>query len=279
MPAAAAIIPAVIGAGGAVGGGIMGQNAADAAADAQRSASEAATNLQVGMYLQNRRDMQPFLRSARERLPYQAEALEEYSRRIMEGPGKFEDSPYYENLQNTLQGSIEQAAEAMMRGARASGGGPGSIGRDMAKYAAPLAGQLTMQGRQNWLNEWLQQLNPLAAQAMVGQTPYGNSSAQISQLGQNAASNVGTGLMNAGQATAAGNLGRGAAWTGALNQGLNTLGQMYGSGAFNSTVMDPNTSFYNSPAGQFYNTQYGSQYAPGQTNTGMLSNPKYRGLF
>lgn len=215
-----ALVGGLAAAGGSIGGGLMGASASDKASKEQQEASRISNELQLGIFLRNWYDMKPFREAAEARLPYQQRGLEEYEQLRQEGPGKFEESDYY----GTLQGAIGQAATALGKQAAARGGGAGSIGRDLAAYAVPLAGQ--MRGQQ--INEWLTQLGPAAQQGMVGTTPYLGTTGQMAGMAAQAGRDIGAGIRYGGEARAGGYLGRSAALQSAISGGIGSLTQAYG---------------------------------------------------
>jgi len=218
MPVAGAVIGAI----GAIGGGAMGMSAAESAAGAQKDAAQISSDIQWRMYKRSRQDMLPFMEAAKWRLPWEKGAFAHFGAAVSRGPGKFEDSDYYK----TLQGSLDQAGTALGKRAAARGGGVGSIGRDMAEYAVPLAGQM----RGNWINEWMQtQVNPWAQAGGVGQIGQSGPASQMGMFGSQVAGNMGANAQYAGQAQASGYLGQSAALQNMIGGGLNALGQAYGS--------------------------------------------------
>lgn len=247
--------------------GVMGAQAAGDAADAQVESARLSNELQLGMFLRNWYDMKPFREAGYARIPYEQRGLEDYERIRQEGPpqGRFEDSDYY----GTLQSSIGQAATALQKQAAARGGGAGSIGRDLAEYAVPLAGQQRGQWEANELNKWLAgELNPAASAAQVGGTPYINAAGQMAGMGQQTAAGMGQTALYGGQAQASGYLGRQQATSNAIGGGANALGQMYG--MYQGGGVSPYGAGSQFLSGAGFYDRFPSM-APGQTNTGMLA--------
>jgi len=203
--------------------GIVGAITAEDAADEQVDAARYAADIQWKMYEQSREDMLPFLEAGYERIPYEMRGLKDYEQIRKAGPGVFEESPYYA----TLQGAIGEAANALGREASARGRGMASVGKELTRYAVPLAGQL----RGQWINEWLgTKLNPAGAQGLVGGTPYSGTAGNLAQLGYGTGAGMAQSALYGGEAKASGYLGRGAAISGGVNTAINTLGSLYGMG-------------------------------------------------
>tara|TARA_Y100000310_G_C20662961_1_gene805802 strand:- start:808 stop:1395 length:588 start_codon:yes stop_codon:yes gene_type:complete len=168
-------------------GAIMGKKAGDAQSDAARYAAD----VQWRMYEQSREDLMPFLQAS-------YRALADYEGLIAEGPGSFEDSPYYD----TLEHGIGEATTALTRQGLASGVGQGAIGKRLQEYAVPLAAR----ERGNWINEWLAtKLGPTGQLATVGPASQAAQNALLTGQG------LGQTALYGGEAKASGYLGTGAA--------------------------------------------------------------------
>lgn len=109
-------------------------------------------------------------------------ALRNLEDRINAGPGEFTKSPGYDFR-------LQQGVNALDRSAAARGK---LLSGSQAKAITQYGQDYGSSEYQNWLNQWYQSL-----------TPYQN----LASTGLNAASGVGQGLMNAGEAQAAGTVG------------------------------------------------------------------------
>lgn len=79
---------------------------------------------------------------------------------VKTGPGAFEESAYYDDMQKSMDYMLSNAIRDMGTASTASGSG---YGRDLMNYAAPLADELFRQNRTNYLNEWVNtKYNPYA---------------------------------------------------------------------------------------------------------------------
>jgi hypothetical protein len=215
--------------GGSILSGVFGSNTASKSAKAQTKASQAASNAQVEaakiasdtqwkMYQQTRKDQLPWLTAG-------AEALGDLSDMVQAGPGKFENSPYYQ-LGLEDQNKATNAFLAS-RGQYASGGA--------AKALQANAVNNMNQNRGNWLNEWIYaKLNPTQALSGVGRTTAANLGGVATNAGNAIANNqlysgnaVAQNQINSGNARATGIINQNNAITGAINSGANALAAYY----------------------------------------------------
>lgn len=177
-----------------------GMYAANEAADAQKSASEDATNAQLKMYKQSRKDNAPWRNAG-------ANALKKLQKKVYAGPGNYKKSPGYEFRLSEGNRAIERSAAA--RGGLLSGRAAKAIDRFSQNYAT--------QDYDNFLTRYYQSLTPFQSLAGVGQTAAQQDASNAMVTGNALAQNY----TNAGQATASGYINQANALTGGINSGIN----------------------------------------------------------
>lgn len=154
--------------------------------------------------------------------------------RINAGPGEFTKSPGYDFR-------LQQGVNALDRSAAARGK---LLSGSQAKAITQYGQDYGSSEYQNWLNQWYQSL-----------TPYQN----LASTGLNAASGVGQGIMNTGEAQAAGTIGS----SNILSSWLPMSPANWWSSAMGAGMGTPQTSYYNPaqgnamqggyPSGGYYN--------------------------
>jgi hypothetical protein len=186
--------------------GIMSAKAAEDASEMQAAAIQDGIDYLSKMYKANRRQMAPFMTSAKERLAYEEAGLRDFYRTMKAGPGSFAKSDYFKALRTGL-GEAENLLE---KNALVTGQGRGAVSRKLYRdFALPL----TSQYRAQQVNEWLQtKLNPMERLGRVGQSDAANllstSSSYNASMG-NAIANL---LAGKGAAEASGPLGYASAY-------------------------------------------------------------------
>jgi hypothetical protein len=229
---------------------IIGAVSSSHAADVQAAASKYAAKIQKQIYMQQRQDLMPFMKSAERMLPVTEKAMiraerlgqefewqaKDYERMFANGPGAYERSDYYKDMQGTIDYGIEKAAREMGTASSASGAG---YGRDLMNYAVPMASEAYKTGRGNFINEWIStKLNPsqtLMAQyggASLPQNAGMNAIPSFTAAGSNYANNASANAIYGGQAKAAGILGQGQAIQQGIGGAANALGLFTGLGGF-----------------------------------------------
>lgn len=193
-------IAALIAAGGSFIGGLFGSNAADKAAKAQTDASNRAIDLQQATIAQARLDSAPWLAAGKQ-------ALGQYMGELgMGGAGftsQFAKTPGYDfQVQEAEKGAMNHLAGLGMKNS-------GAALQALTKLRSGLANQ-----------EYGNYLSRLSGTAGVGQNAMQNTNA----LAQNSALSQGQMMQDAGASRASGYVGSANAWTGALNNVGNTLG-------------------------------------------------------
>lgn len=191
--------------------GILGSNAAGEQADASRYAAE----VQANMYLLNRMDMYPQMMMDRERAGVSLDQFNRAVELINQGPGEYNMSPEAQQLNDWRQ---QNMARAVTRGFGAAAPGGGML-KELQNQANNIANQSYLSDRNQWLNEYQQRVGNLLSTS----GGLGNTGAQLASIGQNAASNIGGYLQDAGAASASGYLNT----AGVLNQASQT-GQQVG---------------------------------------------------
>jgi hypothetical protein len=213
-------------AGGSIFSSIMGGKAAGETADASKRAGQ----LNYLMNQQGREDIAPW----RDAGAWGIQVLRNKLRPGKKGggPGKYEESPYYNFL-------LEQGTRGMERGAAARGKQfSGAENKALMKYGQDLAST----DYDQWLNRWYQSLTPYQSLAGLGQ----QSAGQSAQMGIQTGQLMGQNIIGAGQANAANylNWGNTGQWAG--NQAANYLTQRggnqgYGGQNYGGTMFNPMT--------------------------------------
>jgi len=193
-------LAALIAAGGSIIGGLFGSNAADKAAKAQGDAANRAIDLQKATIAQARLDAAPWLDAGKK-------ALSQYMGELgMGGAGfqsQFQETPGYQyQVDQAEKGAINHLGALGMKNS-------GAALQALTKLRSGLANQ-----------EYGNYLGRISGVAGVGQ----NQVNQTNSLAQNSALNTGQLMQDAGAARASGYVGAANAWTGALNNMGNTLG-------------------------------------------------------
>lgn len=148
------------------------------------------------------------------------ENLNTLNSRVNAGPGDFTKSPGYDFRMQEGVNALERGAAA--RGKQLSG----AQGKALTKFGQDYGSN----EYQNWLNQWYQSL-----------TPYQN----LASTGLNAASGVGQGIMNTGEAQAAGAIGS----SNILSSWLPMSPANWWSSAMGAGMGTPQTSYYNPAQG------------------------------
>ncbi len=193
------VIPIVVGAVTA-GAAIYGAVTTKQAADAQARAAKKAAQQQMDQFYQSREDLSPWRQAG-------TNALAQLQAKLAAGPGEYTKSPGYDVRLNQGIAALDRSAAA--RGRLLSGAQTKAVTRFGQDYAT--------NDYQNWLANWYNSLTPLQSMAGQGLTTAGT----ISNLGANAATNMGTNNILASNYGAQGNQ----AIVGGINNVANTLNQ------------------------------------------------------
>ena len=193
-------LAALISAGGSILGGLFGSSAASKAADSQDKVARDSLELQKATIAQARLDSAPWLEAGKT-------ALSSYMGELgMGAPGfqsQFQATPGYQfQVDEAEKGAVNHLGALGMKNS-------GAALQALTKLRSGLANQ-----------EYGNYLGRISGVAGVGQ----NQVNQTNSLAANSALNTGQLMQDAGAARASGYVGGANAWTGALNNMGNTLG-------------------------------------------------------
>lgn len=226
---AAILGSSIIGGGLGLLGSKEQSSAAKRAAESQVAAGDRATQAQLEMYYQSRKDLAPW-RLAGERSLADLEREQGLYADVVHDPNLYKESPGYGWLQ-------QEGIEALSRGASAAGKlGSGQYSKDLLRFGQGLA----LQDYSGYLGRLESLMNRYAGTAQVGQTASGT----LANLGQQTGTNLGNIYTGMGQAQAGGYINQANARTGlysnlanigsnAMNQYMlyNYLGNLGGGGS------------------------------------------------
>ena len=190
---------AIIGAGGAIYSSNKSSKASKEAANTQAEAAGESTDVQWKMYQQSREDIAPWTKAGGEAITKAYDAIND--------PSKYVQSPYYNFL-------LDEGIKARTRAASATGNvNSGAFSKDIEKFGQGLA-----------TTDFGNYINHLLGVAGMGQTSAGQSANLANVTGQN----VGSNILNAGNARASGYINAANASAGgvqgvtnAVNTGIN----------------------------------------------------------
>jgi len=201
-------------AGAVVGSSLIGANAANRSASAMAGASDRAADLQYEQYQDTVRRQKPFYDVGVNALPELVEA----SKYKNFGMDQFQADPGYAFRLSEGQKALERSAAA--RGGLLSGG----TGKALQRFGQEMGSQEYTNAFNRYQAERTARLQPLQSLTGMGQS----TGQQISQSGQQMASNVGDAMGSSAAARASGYVGSANALTGGLNTYLNySQGQNY----------------------------------------------------
>lgn len=201
-------------AGAVVVSSYMGSEAAGNAADTQAGAMDRSAELQYKQYQDTVRRQQPFYDVGVNALPELVQA----SKYTPFGMDQFKADPGYAFRLSEGTKALERSAAA--RGGLLSGG----TGKALTRFGQEMGSQEYTNAFNRYQAERTARLQPLQSLTGMGQS----TGQQISQSGQQMASNVGDAMGSAAAARASGYVGQANALTGGLNTYLNySQGQNY----------------------------------------------------
>lgn len=215
-------------AGAVVVSSYMGSEAAGNAADTQAGAMDRSADLQYRQYQDTVKRQQPFYDVGVNALPELVQA----SKYTPFGMDQFKADPGYAFRLSEGTKALERSAAA--RGGLLSGG----TGKALQRFGQEMGSQEYTNAFNRYQAERAARLQPLQSLTGMGQS----TGQQISQSGQQMASNVGDAMGSAAAARASGYVGQANALTGGLNtylnysQGQNYLGALRGGGGGGSNV-------------------------------------------
>jgi hypothetical protein len=226
----------------AVVGGIASAVSSSNAADAQVQAAQTASDAQLKMYGQTRKDL----------LPYNQGGQKDFRElnRLINSPAYINGPQLTESaLRNSpgYQFNLNQGLKATQNAAAARGlGVSGAALKGASAYATGLADSTYQNQFNDAVTNQTNAYNRLMGGAQIGE----NAAAQTGAYGTQTATNVGNNIIGAGNAQAAGIIGTGNAFSGAANslgnayvtnQLLGSSGLYGGSGGFSMGTNSANT--------------------------------------
>lgn len=220
MPFFAALLPAIIGAGGAIAGSVIRGNAADSAAQTQANAANQASATELQMFNQTQANEQPYMQAG-------GTALTSLLNGLGLGPGGTGqgslNTPFNPSmLQNTpgYQFQLGQGEQAIQDSATATGGiGGGNTLKALMNYGQGLASTTYQQQLEDYMAQQNQGFNKLQTIAGSGQ----NAAANLGSLGSQTAQSIGNNQIGAGNSISAGQVASGNATSSGINQLLASL--------------------------------------------------------
>lgn len=210
---------AALGAGASIVGGLLGADAAESAADTQAAAADRASQVQWDMFQQQREDFAPWRQAGTAAVNRLAQLL---------GVSEDSSAPGYGSLLRTFTRSdfqadpgyqfrLDEGRRALETSAAARGGLlSGRTLKDLTSYGQGLASQEYQNAYNRFNNDQTTIFNRLSGLAGTGQ----QANNTLAALGSNTASQVGSNIIGAGNAAAAGQVGAANAWANALGQGM-----------------------------------------------------------
>lgn len=200
--------------GSAVVGGVVASDAADSAAGAQVDAARAASQTELAMFNQNRKDMQPWRDAG-------TQALDQLTAGTVPGGqfdreftlADFNKDPGYQFRMDEGQRGIEAGAAA--RGGVLNGG----TLKALTRYGQDFASGEYNNVYNRFNNDQTTRFNRLSSLAGTGQT----ATRDVATMGTQVAGNIANNQIGAGNARASGYVGT----ANAVNNGIQTLGNWY----------------------------------------------------
>ena len=207
---------AAIAAGASLLGSYMSSNASQDAANTQANAANAASAQQMAMYNQNVQRLSPWVGAGSNALGNLTGLMgSNGANGIATSPfttEQFHQSPGY-------QWALQQGSQAVANQASAMGGvNSGNTLKALTQYGQGLANQQYQSALQNYQNWQNQIYNMNAGIANTGV----NAAGMTAGLGAATANQIGSNLIGAGNARAAGQIGSANAWS----SGLGNIGQL-----------------------------------------------------
>lgn len=256
------MVAAAVGIGTAVSGiasAALQSSAAGSASGQQQQAADQASQVQQNMFNQEQQNLNPYIQSGASNLT----ALQQLTGTLPGGQFNPLNAPLTAAFQPTeaqleatpgYQFNLTQGLKAVQNNATASGSGvSGNALAGAATYATGLADS-TYQGQyNNYVTNQTNQYNRLLGLAQLGQNSAVNVGAQGNQVG----ANIGSNIIGAGNAGAAGTIGSANALTGGLSS-LSSANSIYqflnnssNSGGGNINASTPYNSIDGDTAGVF----------------------------
>jgi hypothetical protein len=258
----AAIGGAAIAAGGTIIGSEIQGSAAKSAAQTQANAAENATQAELSMFNTTQQNLAPYMGSG-------VNALNALNFGLGIGPktggssgvgygsltAPFTAAQYQQSPGYAWQ--MSQGIDAVQNSASAAGGiGGGNTLKALTTFGQGLANTDYQQAYQNYIAQQQQRYNMLSGVANSGQSAAANLGGFSTQVG----SQIGSNIIGAGNALAAGTLGQAGAYSSGLNS-LTQLASLYGNASNPNNFNNPNNP--NGVGGQMvtYYTAGGQPYS------------------
>lgn len=205
-----------------VGGAVISGLASNSAASTQADAANNATATQQGMFNTTQANLQPYMGQG-------SISLSSLMGKINNGQlgGTFTGQDYLNNQDPGYGFQFQQGLQGLQNSQAAQDGVlSGSALKGLLNYNQGMAAT----GYQNAYNRWLSQQANTSGQLMNVANIGENAAAGLGNTGAQYASSIGSSMMNAGNASAAGTIGTANAITGSINNGLGyyQLNQMLG---------------------------------------------------
>lgn len=209
-------VPAAIGVVGAVAGAAISSDASRSAANTQADAARNASQVQQDMFQQNKADLQPWMQQGKVGLNDLSALMFNPDGTMNTGSAinkpfsmaDFQQSPGYQFQLQQGMGAIENSA--------ASKGLTGNTLKDLSTFGTGLANQ----DWYNAMNAYTTNQNNIFNRLNTISGTGANAAGGIANLGQSTAGQIGSNMIGAGNAQAAGRVGAAAGITGNLNNGL-----------------------------------------------------------
>jgi hypothetical protein len=207
---------------GTIGGALISSNGAQDAANTEANAANNASQVQLQMFNQTQANEQPYLQAGNNSLAALLKGVGVGPGTANTGSGplnapftaaQYQQSPGYQFQMNQGLNAINNTASA--RG----GVNSGNTLKSLTQYGTGLANQDYQQAYQNYVAQQNQQFGQLQTLAGSGQ----NAAANLGALGSQVGSSVGSNIIGAGNASAAGQV----ATANTIGNSLNSLGSNY----------------------------------------------------
>lgn len=206
---------------GTVAGAVISSNGAQDAASTEANAANNASQVQLQMFNQTQANEQPYLQAGNNSLAALMAGVGLGPGTANNGSGplnapftaaQYQQSPGYQFQLNQGLGAINNTASA--RG----GVNSGNTLKSLTQYGTGLANQDYQQAYTNYVNAQNQQFGQLQTLAGSGQ----NAAANLGALGSQVGSSIGSNIIGAGNASAAGQV----ATSNTIGNSLNNLGSI-----------------------------------------------------
>ena len=237
-----AVWAAGIAAAGTIAGSVISSNAAQGAAQTQANAAQNATQAQLSMFNKTQANLAPYMSSG-------TNALGSLNAMMPNLTKPFSATQYQQSPGYAWQ--MSQGIDAVQNSAAAAGGiKSGNTLKDLTIFGQGLANTDYQQALQNYMAQQQQTFGMYNTLVAGGQ----NAAAGLGGIGTQVGGQIGSNIIGAGNALAAGQVGS----ANAIGGGMNSLAQiaaLYGNGGFNN--------FGGGGAGGVASTGYGAAYGGG----------------